>query len=402
MSELPRRDSEDYSIGDVCFVLAAFGSLVTMVCLLYGLLVALLVGGFFAGFFIAFWPDLKKMPDVLRKWRGLIDIDRLSPDILDPIRPLLPANTRYIKLGEVTPDLRARDAADGRARAPCPARVRQHRGADGARAGAGACRLCRLTDRRAARVARALSRIQDDCAGFGRACPYTGASSTLALIVDRSGLQNNTLTQEDRMARNDDLVPRQGEVMPPEGAPEHGDFNWVNTGILDRYRGRRLTKTVEQLTGGLEVATKFQHAAINYEHARQELLYVRELAKLLPSRLEKARSRLDLEIAEIESDLYTLARSYQLANADHELQLLRKKEEQIQVKIKIQRAKLEKEQARAARYGQTQARSAPASDIPEFAPAAFAYGREAIRDFSVGRRSKFTLFTGGPKLNAGI
>ena len=89
-------------------------------------------------------------------------------------------------------------------------------------------------------------------------------------------------------------------VMPPEGAPEHGDFNWVNTGILDRYRGRGLTKTVEQLTGGLEVATKFQHAAINYQHARQELLYVRELAKLLPSRLEKARSRLDLEIAEIE------------------------------------------------------------------------------------------------------
>src|SRR6266567_9409048 len=105
------------------------------------------------------------------------------------------------------------------------------------------------------------------------------------------------------MARNDDLVPRQGVVLPPEGTPDGRDFNWVGTGLLDRYRGRRVAKTVKELTGSLEIATKFQHAALDYERARQDLNYVREQAKLLPLRVEQNRGRLLAEIVDIELEL---------------------------------------------------------------------------------------------------
>ena len=99
MNTSPRQDLEDHSSVKVLAgcAFAVFGFVLTIFALYEGSVALLLPGCAVAGLFIfGFWSTFPKTPDVLRQWLGLVDLHFMPIEIIDPIRPLLPANTRYI------------------------------------------------------------------------------------------------------------------------------------------------------------------------------------------------------------------------------------------------------------------------------------------------------------------
>lgn len=139
-------------------------------------------------------------------------------------------------------------------------------------------------------------------------------------------------------------ILRPGEGVPaPTGPAEGGDFGWVKTGPLDRWRGARVARSIEGLTRGLKTTTGYNVAATKYEESRQALALVRERGDLLPLQKAQDRERLETEIVQGRLAADAMVQEHQqamaLAAKDHEIELLNRKAEKLQAKARVKEAK---------------------------------------------------------------
>ena len=142
----------------------------------------------------------------------------------------------------------------------------------------------------------------------------------------------------------------------------------------------------------------FSAQPLDYERARQDLVYVRAQADLLPVRVAQDRARLYADLVETGSELDALIQRRDLAQADHDIALLRR-EERIASKYAFT-----KQSSRRNRLGQrdTARRDRMSRPLPIYQTRSglICVMPRSYRKLSVGRSRKSRLFTLGPKLIA--
>jgi hypothetical protein len=144
------------------------------------------------------------------------------------------------------------------------------------------------------------------------------------------------MTDYDDERRRTALTTRANHDLSPGS-----DFAWVDPSWSSRRRGRAIGKTLQEYTGGLEIAKRFLDVGTGYQQSMRAFELAREQRSLTPLMIEQQRQALGHE----------LQRGQQAANLsaqEYEIDMLLRQEQKIQILKRIGRLRAEGNAPRSA------------------------------------------------------